>query len=427
MWALGIVNRWLLLLGLPLLRSIPGLRDLPLGRGYFWIRRIDLPDADRARLASAVNAGTAAFIGPNHPEIGTDWLMDKELSTMVAPTMASWADRGIVAAAPRFWGMNNLVANDGGEAAKDYSVQQAIAGAAVLLHPEGSVRWTNDVVHALFPGIAQMAMKAAASAGDKPVYIVPVVWKYHYVTDVSARTHREMGVIERALDLPSDAGLSVPLRFRALQHNLLTNQMKHFGYEDPVPTQGFFERQAAFQRHLMDALDKRHASEHASDMDKRISRMARAIRSKLSDARRDPSGAEYRSSLKHDLAMVEEAKRLGEFPPDVYGTPMLTQEQVYECLKRIRDRMMRKGWRNALANMLPRPFGPRVVHVGVPEPLAVTRDNALSGKEYEASLLTLARARMQETLDGINARIAPDVQRRAHENPFVGAAGVAPT
>ena len=161
-------------------------------------------------------------------------------------------------------------------------------------------------------------------------------------------------------------------------------------------------------------------------MDKRVARVTRAIRSSLSDASHDASGVEYRATLKHDLAMVEEAKRLGEFTREVYGTPLLTQEQVYECLKRMRDRSRRSGWRNVLANMLPRPFGPRVVHVGVPEPLAVTRDNALTGKTYEASLLALARARMQESLDGINARIAPDVLRFAHENPFVGTAHVSP-
>ena len=420
MGLLGIVNRWLLLLGLPLLRRIPFVRDLPLVRGYFWIRRIDLPAADRARLASAVNTGTAAFIGPNHPEFGTDWLVDKELSTMVAPVMASWADSGIVAAAPRFWGMNNLIANNGGDAAKDYSVEQAIAGAGVLLHPEGTVRWTNDVVHPLFPGIAQMAMKAAA-AGDKPVFIVPVVWKYHYVSDVSARTHREMGIIERALGLPNERGLIVPLRFSALQNNLLAKRMRHFGYEEPDGARGFFERQAAFQQFLVDALEQQHEAEHSPDVDKRVARLARAIRSKLADARHEAASGNtgYRTALKHDLAIAEEAKRLGECTRAVYGMPLLTQEQVYECLKRIRDRLIRQGWRNVIANMLPRPFGPRVVHVSVPEPLTVTREGATSGSAYEASLLEIARARMQQSLDAINARIAPEVQRRAYENPLV--------
>ena len=65
--------------------------------------------------------------------------------------------------------------------------------------------------------------------------------------------------------------------------------------------------------------------------------------------------------------MADEAKRLGEFSRDVYGTTTLSQEQLFESLKRTRDRLLRRGWKNSIANMLPRPFGPRVVHVGVPD------------------------------------------------------------
>jgi hypothetical protein len=244
MWLLGIVNRWFLLRGLPVLRRLPFVRDLPLVHGYFWIRGFDLPEADLRQLESAVNPGTVAFMGPNHPEFGTDWMVDKEISTLVAPRMASWADRGIVAGAPRFWGMNNLVANDGGEAGKDYSVEWALKGEGVLLHPEGSVRWTNDRVHALFPGIAQMAMNAAERT-EKPVYIVPLVWKYRFVGDVSRRMHREMQLLEDGLELPRGELTSVPRRFHALQVNVLAMRMKRFGYGDS--TGDFFERQAAFQ------------------------------------------------------------------------------------------------------------------------------------------------------------------------------------
>jgi len=123
--------------------------------------------------------------------------------------------------------------------------------------------------------------------------------------------------------------------------------------------------------------------------------------------------------MKRDLAMAEEAKRLGEFSADVYGTPVLTQEQMSESLKRIRDRLMRNGWRNTIANMLPRPLGPRVVHVAVPKPLRVMKNEASSLGDYERRLLVLARMRMQRALDEINMRIAPDVGRFAHANPFV--------
>jgi hypothetical protein len=390
MRALGVVNRWLLL------------------RGYCRIRIFYLPADDRARLEGAVNPDTAAFLAPNHPEFGADWLIDKELSTLVAPRMASWASSGIVNAAPRFWGMNNLVANDGGSAAKEYSVERALAGAAGLVHPEGSVRWTNDRVHALFPGVAQMAM-AAADRGERPVFIVPLVWKYRFVGDVSARLHGEMRLIERSLGLASPSSrVGVGVRFYTLQMNVLAAQMRAFSYADECPDAGFFERQRAFRDFLLRELTGRFPVAPTDSVDKSLARLKAVI---LSTAK-DPH------VRRQHLAMVEEAKRLGEMSRDVYGTPLLTQEQMAECLKRTRDRLMRRGWRNVVANMLPCPLGARVVHVAVPEPIRVEAVRSHERAEYEGALLDLTRESMQAALDGINRRIAPAVQAFAVQNPF---------
>ncbi len=411
---LGVVNRWLLV------------------RGYCRIHHVDIPAADRERLLRAVNRDTAAFLGPNHPEFGADWLVDKEVSTFVAPRMASWAARNIVNAAPRFWGMNNLVAADGGDAAKEYSIERALAGDGVLLHPEGSVRWTNDHVHPLFPGIAQMAMQAADRT-ERPVYIVPLVWKYRYIGDVSGRMHREMAIIERALDLPTMPGVSVAKRFHALQLNLLAARMRSFGYEDACPSASFFERQRAFQLHLVRELMSRYRVEPSESMDRTIARLKSVILSEAKDlhSSQPEAGPSLRSlrlrsgqagrqisSPSLDLLQADEARRLGEMSADVYDTPLLTQEQISECLKRTRDRLMRRGWRNALANMLPCPLGARVVHVGVPEPICVTTVHRHERGDYEAALLELTRASMQSALDDINRRIAPAVEAFAVENPF---------
>ena len=416
MWVLGVVNRWFLLKGIPILRKIPLFRDLPFVHGYFWVRSVDIPADDRAALQCAVNADNVAFLGPNHPEFGTDWLIDKEISTFCAPRMASWADRGIVASAPKFWSRNNLIANDGGDAAREYSVQWAIEGEGVLLHPEGSVRWTNDVVHPLFPGIAQMAMQAAART-DKPVFIVPIVWKYRYVRDVSRRIQREMRILEQGLALPRLDRLRIPLRFRALLLNILDRQMSRFKYPDAASTGEFFTRQQDFQHFLLAALDKRHATEPCADAEKHVARLIRTIRSLLAT-----SDGAVREALKHDLAMAEEAKRLGEFTRETYGTPTLTQEQLFETLKRTRDRLLRRGWKHTIANMLPRPFGPRTVHIGVPAPIRVEHVDARERPHYEAALLELTRASMQAKLDEINRTVAPEVARFAHANPFIATA-----
>jgi len=434
MRAMAVVNRWLLLYGLPGLRRLPLVRDLPLVRGYFRLRRLELPTADAERLRRAVNPRTAAFLAPNHPEFGFDWMMDKEVSTRVAPRMASWASHHIVASAPRFWLANNLVANDGGGAAVDYSVQAALRGEAVLLHPEGMVRWTGDKVHAPFEGVAQLAIETARRAArndpKRPVFIVPLVWKLVYLTDVSRALHAEMGKIERTLGLPRGDGAGVSERFRRLQENVLLLQAERFGAGATLdPSVTFFERQQAARLYLVRDLETRHSIEPSDDMDRRIHRLEKAIRAARAGLRSlgmHPVASSTDARLSDDLAMVEEATRLGGFTREVYGTELLSQEQIGESLKRLRASLLRGGLRNSVHSFLPAPFGPRVAHVRVPEPILVDPKRAAREPDrpaYVAELLARVRDAQQRALDSINREVAPTVARFAHPNPFAGGRG----
>ena len=431
MWVLGLINRWCLLMGLPVLRRIPFIRDLVLVRGHFRIRNVDLPSADRARLRAAVNEDTAAFIGPNHPEFGFDWMMDKEISTFVSPRMASWASHEIVATAPSFWLRNNLISHNGGDAAVDHSVMWARRGHGVLLHPEGSVHWTADKIHPLFHGIAEMACEAArrgAADGDtRLVYVVPIVWKLRYVGDISAQLHAEMNRIERHLGLEPDLHPNLVEHFRLLQERVLAKRMLEFGFDSAsVVGLDFFSRQEAFREWLMDDLGARYSIEQHDSVERTLTRFKRVISAERRALRHDESGdgRARRAALTLDLDRAEEASRLGGFSRDVYGTPHLSQEQIGESLKRHRATLVTGGLRNTIHNFLPVPFGARVAHVRVPEPIRIDSSLA-SGKghdqAYVASLIDLASERMQEALDSINREIAAEVKRFSVPNPFAGA------
>ena len=386
MWVLGYVNRWFLLLGIPGLRHIPLVRDLPGVRGYFWLRSFDLPQPDLERLQRAVRPDSAAFLSPNHPEFGFDWMVDKEISTRVAPRMAGWAAANVIATAPGFWLRNNLIANTGGEAAVRYSVDRALAGDAVLLHPEGSVHWTGNHIHPLFNGIADMACEAARRAGPsgRPVYIVPIVWRIEYVDDISDALHAEMGYIEEYLGLPVSKELDVTQHFRELQEGILLRQMHAFGFDHSwVSGLDFFARQDAFRDWLIEDLETRYTVERCEPVERLLTRYRRAIP----------------PELKSDRAKVEEAMRLGGFSREVYARKPLSPEQIAESLKRHRATLVRCGWRNVLHSFLPKPFGPRVVHVRVPEPILVDPVRAdREGAEYARVLLGLTHERMQGML-----------------------------
>jgi hypothetical protein len=255
------------------------------------------------------------------------------------------------------------------------------------------------------------------------VYIAPLVWKYRFVRDVSDGLHREMAAIERGLDLPSMDGLPVAERFRVLQYSVLASRMAHFGYRAPLDMD-FFGRQQAFQEFLLDSLAPYRTSESSEPLERRLARIVRDIRRArhaIGHAASREADVERRR-LDADLERAEEAKRTGELTRALYGGETLTQEQIFECLKRTRDRFVRTGFRNRLGVMLPRPAGPRVVHVGVPEPICVARVDTHASHDYECELLEQTRTRMQQTLDAINRRIAPEVDRYRHANALAAPA-----
>ena len=398
MWALGHVNRWMVL------------------RGYLRVQHLDFPRADRERLRMAVNEHTAAFIAPNHPEFGTDWMLDKELSMLVAPRMASWAAHAIVRSAPGFWLRNNLIANNGGAAATEYSVEWALKGHGVLLHPEGMVHWTADRIHRLFNGVAELACEAARRANGQRVFIAPVVWKLRYNEDISDALHAEMRYIERELALGSGDGMRIENRFHNLQDNLLAKQMKLFGYAPGVSD--FFARQEMFRAHLVADLLSRYDVEASDSIDHAITRLHRAI------SKQRKSAASRSSLLDMDAKKVAEAERLGGFSRDVYSTLRLSQEQIGESLKRIRSSLVRRGFANAIHNFSPKPYGHRTAHVRVPEPIAIDTMRASAGTEreraaYVQALVDAAKMRMQQRLDAINTEIADLVTPLSHPNPFI--------
>lgn len=390
-------------------------------RSRFEIKEMDFPEADRARLAAATDPKNAFFFGPVHPEFGTDWIIDKVITDQYAPETMHWAARDVVKLAPRLLSANNLLANDGGEAAKELSIQNARAGKGVLLHPEGTVLWTADRTNTIFPGIDDMAEETARREGPsgKPVYIISPVWKAEYTTDVSAALLDEMSFIEKSLRLPQHRGLLVSDRFGELQESILAIQQLKFGVVDPLPhginsELDFFARQEKVRQAIVDRLKASHRVAESSSMEKTVQRLIKVIRAERKAALIAGDQAKA-DALKKDLAAAEEAKRLGKFTREIYGAkPTLTQEEIGESLKRLRADLVTGGLGNVIENMAPKPYGSRVLHVRIPEPIRVDP----SSSETSEQRLARVRESMQGTLDRINAEIAPRVTRFAVHNPF---------
>ena len=380
----------------------------------------DLPRADLERLRAAVRPGTAAFLGPNHPAFFTDWMIDKELSSRVSPLMAHWASYEIVNVSPLaqwLWLRNNLIANVPGGGGREYSIRWALAGHGVPRHPEGTASWHGERVGPLLPGIVDLAWETCARAReagrDLPVLVVPIVWRHHFVGDVSNGLAREMAHIERALELAPGESMQVGERFAALQANLLRRQCETLGLPAPSTPAGlcgadYFAAQDAA------------AGAIARELESRGARVEHDLARIMHRARRSARAGIERPERERDRRLYLELWRLEGFPGALYDTPTLTQEAIAENLKRIRSVFVTRGRGDALHNVVPVPVGRRVARVRVPEAIAVHEALAAGGDAgaARARLIETLHARLQGTLDALNAELAPFLGRFRRPNPL---------
>lgn len=416
MSALTFLNDYLVFNGIPVLRQMPLINQLPGVQGLIGIDRVDLPIQDLQRLKAAINPKTVAFVGPNHPEFFTDWVMDKKLSSVAAPSMACWADASIVNGSflsRKFMLANHIIANNGKEKAREDSIKAAINGHGVLLHPEGRVWWHGDKVHPIFPGIAEMAVDAARhkDSGEKPVYVVPIAWKFEFNGDVSPGLHKDMADIANKLGLSVSADLPVGKRFFKLQEAILAHQEKQFGMTDAQQeSQGklpYFKRQDYFQDFLLQKMERKYGQLAGHSTAQRYQSLERAI---FKAGKEEP-----KKVTPEDKQVMKELFRLQGFTPELYNRPFLTQEHLHENLKR-----NMQSFFGGLKTMFPQPAGSRVAHIRVANPIQVRdylTDNA-DGKQVSAKVQLAVQHALQSKLDEINGEIAPSVRRFQVENEF---------
>lgn len=409
--AMTWVNRVVMLKGVAGLRDLAPLNRLAGIRGVCNIRQFDFPEADRALLAGACGPGKATFVTPNHPEFFTDWMIDKEIASRVCPKAAFWATHSVVngfgGTVQRFWLANNLVAQIPGnsEAARDHSVEWALMGNTVLLHPEGSVGWHSNVIGPLMPGAFEMAFEALRRGRERApgleVWIAPVVWKLVFARDVEPELHRECAYVERRLGIDSPVGgISLPQRIYTIYETLLHRDELRLGLA-VSRDDAYARRHATVVGSLVERL--RHMLSLESDDPYGLLRLARR------SLRESASSADQSSELKLWSEMLTRVMRVGSF---AFAPERIGLEELAEHLKRLRNDYCRGSLRDTMNRFVPQPVGPRVAHIRVPEPIAVH----LLRRDV-AGLLEQTRARMQAALDAINAARAGEASRR-YPNPF---------
>ena len=362
----------------------------------FTVSKIHADPAQLQRLAGLTAAGHAVFIVPNHPRYGTDWMVDKWLFDRAAPGCLSWADPAIVngtgALLQRFWLKSGLVAavrtQDGVNAAMDFSVEQALKGVPVLLHPEGAVNWDNERIGDLFPGTAQMALRCAsalqAGGASRSAMLLPVAVFHRFFSNDMDQLHADISDLEKRLDLSPSTSQNPATRleavFRSVLIRLADKVNLHFN------NTGYFHLDViVFCHQLANQLAQPHPT------------LAEVMGSKASP--QAAVNAFMRAASKRAVAkepqyrVLEKAMRL--YFPDT--TPTLTLEQVEARAKRLREDHLKGSLFDTLRRMVPRPVSRMEAVMQIGEPILV---QACSGNVAEqAGALT---EELQSTLTALN-------------------------
>ena len=412
------LNRYFMLKGIPILRDIPGLRKIPGLRGLCNVRHIDFPQEDRDRLAASCSTdangnGKITFIVPNHPEFFTDWMIDKHIISIVAKKAACWATHGVVnglgRVAQKFWLANNLIAQIPGntEPSRRHSVDWALKGHGVLLHPEGAVGWHSNHIGKLYPGAFDMAREAQVQAtkqGDEvEAYIAPVIWKLAFTKNVTKKLHKECAYVERKLKISDGEKFDqIQSRVFNIYETLLNRDIEKWEINTPIDAP-YRQRQLA----LIEALSKKLTTEIGDAGDYTASQDI--LRTARRYARENKKATNIK--LVRDLTnTITRHVALGEY---AFTNPTISQEEVADHIKRIRRDYCKGNLWDILNAYFPQAAGPRTAHVRVPKAFA------LHTKQDENAGPKELRARMQETLDAINAE-----RRKMHSviwfsNPFM--------
>ncbi len=404
------VNRIVMLHGIPLLRDVPVLRRVPGIRGLTDIRRISVDPQEITRLKSLCESGAATFILPNHPEFFTDWMIDKDIIARCCPNAASWATNGVVNgmgnAMQKFWLWNNLIAQIPGDStsAKNHSIDWTLKGNSVLLHPEGSVGWHSNYVAPLMSGAADMALEAKRREPDKAAYLVPVVWKLEFTEDATAGLAKECSYVENKLKIVAKGQGDPATRVYAIYNELLDRELTSLGLNVVAN---------------MPVLEKRRSIEQISKImlgdylgiDVSTTEVADVVKQVRKKARSEPAEGNVIAAQAQKLAeRLQRTARLGDFSA---RAPQITQEEVAEHLKRLRNDYCKGTLRDTLNAYLPQPVARRTAHLRILDPVEVH-----AGDDAK-SVMAKVRTGLQAALDEINTILSKKSGRIVWDNPFI--------
>ncbi|TIU93930.1 MAG: hypothetical protein E5W04_33475 [Mesorhizobium sp.] len=138
--------------------------------------------------------------------------------------------------------------------------------------------------------------------------------------------------------------------------------------------------------------------------------MAELLRRSRRWLREGKADADEQKRVRKLAETIQRVQRVGSW---AFANQTITQEEIAEHLKRIRNDYCKGNLRDSINRFIPQPAGPRCAHIRVPEPLAL---HAYDGSVEEA--LAVLRSRMQEAVSRIVTELEAAGGFISYPNPF---------
>ena len=346
----------------------------------------------------SIAAGHGVLLAPNHCRPCDPMVLGRMGREFGRPVyiMASWhlfAQGGLMSwLLPRL-GVFSVYREGLDRPAIKCATQILVAGRRPLvLFPEGVITRTNDRLGALLDGVAFIARSAAkARAAAQPagqVVIHPVGIRYFFEGGIEEALKAPLDEFERRLTWQPRSGVAAGERIVKLGDALLA--LKEIEYLGAARSGPFAERLSRRIDHLLAPLETEWLKiPREADVVARVKALRSAILPDMVSGEIDEA---ERARRWRQLADLYLAQQLSLYPPDYFGQPAPTAEQLLETMERIEEDLTDRVRRYQPLRV--------VVEVGEAIPVEPTRPRGVNGDPLMGTL----RTAIEGLITGLKAR-----------------------
>lgn len=356
-------------------------------------------------LFSRLPKGAGVILTSNHAD-ETDPLVCLELSRRSGKRFISMCNRE---AFDEMYGLAGLAlqrlghfsvkrgAHDG--AAKDYAVNTVRQGDNVLvIFPEGEIYYMNEAVQPFHSGAVDICIQAILEnrkmTDDWTAFILPMVIKYHYNSNIERELARRISKMESELLLRRTSE-RLQERLSVIQGILIDREKRsHSIRMEQASAVNLAEQLGEVEQNILSQIESKHQELPISAHGHLIDHTWQ-LEAELRQGLKNQKNAMLRVELKQDLEALEEVAQLSAWRPSYWQTSESTDRLAEAVLKTEREFFKIKR---------PRQLASRYVFVKLSEPIDMGNHIADYIQDAQATrqkLTTNLHDRIQGIIDSL--------------------------